>query len=516
MRASSHHLSGGQIFASLRGITLALVVASAARLTRGEVAIGPIGSAPPVSAPSALMTDALSTPTHHQTGVIEVSVSGLSCFCLTPDDRVLAGCGETGKGYVCVYDAAGKYVESWPVPVKPEAIFARGDGAIFLAGEGQLAKLSTSGSLEFQHEAPHAAAITASRDKIREEVIAENKQRAESYGQQAKIFEQMLEPVEKKIDAIKAQIAALDKGSEEQPAGDTQAGGDTGGVPMKTTRIPGNKQMLERQLAMQEQMKKQYEEAKAQWDEMAKQNPAHELTDAEIDEQVKSSMAYKLKASSISANDDNVFLATHAALGYGFEVWKMTPDFGGAQSIISDLSGCCGQMDVKVNADGLYVAENSRHRVCRYDTSGKLIAAWGQASRSGIEGFGSCCNPMNVAFGPGGVIYTSEDDTGRIKRYSTSGELLGLVGAVDVPPGCKNVSIAANSDGSRFYMLDITNNGILRMEPYGPNDAPKPMKFEEKRPEGAEPQDVQTSQSDSQSVGEMIVSGIQLILNPGK
>ena len=129
-------------------------------------------------------------------------------------------------------------------------------------------------------------------------------------------------------------------------------------------------------------------------------------------------MQYKLKASSISATDDNVYLATHSATGYGFSVWKTDADFENGQAIISDLSGCCGQMDVKVNGDALFVAENSRHRVCHYDTSGKLVGSWGTASRTGIEGFGSCCNPMNVAFGPGGVIYTAEDDTGRIKRYT--------------------------------------------------------------------------------------------------
>ena len=123
-----------------------------------------------------------------------------------------------------------------------------------------------------------------------------------------------------------------------------------------------------------------------------------------------------------------MFLATRAAVGYGFEVWKMDADFADGKQIISGLSGCCGQMDVKANANGLFVAENSKHRVCRYDHDGKLICNWGHGARKGLEGFGSCCNPMNVAFGPGDVVYTAEDNTGRIKRYSPEGELLGLVG----------------------------------------------------------------------------------------
>jgi sugar lactone lactonase YvrE len=71
---------------------------------------------------------------------------------------------------------------------------------------------------------------------------------------------------------------------------------------------------------------------------------------------------------------------------------------------------------------------------------------------------------MNVAFGPEHTVYTAEDDTGRIKRYSEDGKLLGLVGSVEMKPGCKNCSISVSKDGSRVYMLDITRNFIVRMD----------------------------------------------------
>jgi hypothetical protein len=171
-----------------------------------------------------------------------------------------------------------------------------------------------------------------------------------------------------------------------------------------------------------------------------------------------------MQASSISAVDDDVFLATHATFGYGFEVWRMDGNFANSQKIVKDLSGCCGQMDVKACKDGLFIAENSRHRVCRFDRDGKSILNWGQQARAGIEGFGSCCNPMNVAFGPSDAVYTAEDDTGRIKRYSIEGKLLGLVGSVELKPGCKNCSIAVSSDGNQVYMLDITRNSIVRLD----------------------------------------------------
>ena len=262
---------------------------------------------------------------------------------------------------------------------------------------------------------------------------------------------------------------------------------------------------------MQEQMKSQYEQVKTQWDEMVAQNKPKELTDEEIDQLVEDSIKYKTQASSISATDDNVFLATRAAVGYGFEIWKMDADFAGGKQIVSQLSGCCGQMDVKANANGLFVAENSKHRVCRFDRDGKQICNWGHGARSGIEGFGSCCNPMNVAFGPGDVVYTAEDNTGRIKRYSPDGELLGLVGSVELVPGCKNCSIAVSSDGTRVYMLDITRGHIVRMEPYTPGEAPAPTAEDEEEPPVEESPSARSS-GESPDVGGAIAKGLLKVL----
>lgn len=402
----------------------------------------------------------LATPTHHQTGVIKGSVTGLperqlKCFCLTPDNRIVAGFGG-GEGELRVFDEAGEYAESWSAPFAPEAIHVRADGKIFLAGEGQLARLSSAGQLELQREAPHAASMGKNLEKIRSDVVEQHKQQAEMFTQQADQYDQLIERAEEQVNDLKKQLSEL--------------GDDSNAA---------RKEQLEQQLTMREQMKKQYAEVKKQWDEMVARQKPKELTDDEIDELVKQSIQYKQQASSISATDDEVFLATHAAVGYGFDVWKMDADFADGETIITGLSGCCGQMDVKAGEDGLFVAENSKHRVCRYDRDGKMIGNWGHGARTGIEGFGSCCNPMNVAFGPEGVVYTAEDNTGRIKRYSPDGKLLGLVGSVELVPGCKNCSIAVSSDGTHVYMLDITRGHIVRMEPYKPGEAPAPAAVEE-------------------------------------
>jgi hypothetical protein len=120
-------------------------------------------------------------------------------------------------------------------------------------------------------------------------------------------------------------------------------------------------------------------------------------------------------------------------------------------------------MDVQADDNGVYVAENARHRVCRFDREGNMECEWGSRARSGVTGFGSCCNPMNVAFGPNNEVYTAEATSGRIKRYTPDGQLTGLIGSVEIVPGCKKVSIAVNHDGSRVYMMDLTRTHIVVM-----------------------------------------------------
>jgi hypothetical protein len=469
MRCIVHSLTRRSSFilaVALAAVVLLHTVAHADEQVVTASAIGDVEvtvaaeTADAMAAATPLDRTTLATPTHHQTGLIKANADGLperqlSCFCLTPDNRIVAGCA-SGEGELRVFDDQGKYLESWSAPFQPEAIYVRGDGKIFLAGAGQLARLSSDGNVELQQKSPHADSMAQNLDKIRADVVEQNKRQAEVYVQQSEQYEELLKQVDQQVADFKKQLADIDA-AESDP------------------QLRAAKKLeLEPQLAVQEQMKTQYEEIKKQWDEMAAQNKPKELSEAEIDQLVKDSINYKTQVSSISATDDNVYLATRAAVGYGFGVWKMDADFAGGKQIVSELSGCCGQMDVKANANGLFVAENSKHRVCRFDHDGKLICNWGQGARSGIEGFGSCCNPMNVAFGPDDVVYTAEDNTGRIKRYSPDGKLLGLVGSVELVPGCKNCSIAVSSDGTRVYMLDITRGHIVKMEPYAPGEAPAP------------------------------------------
>ena len=364
-------------------------------------------------------------PTHKQSALININAKGLSqasvqCFCLMGDDQLLAGC--TGNANeIRVFNAEGKFLKSIELPVAPEAINVAKDGTILVAGEGELIRLSKDGEIVTKAESPHAAAIREAKKEVREQTIEQHKQ-------QADMLPQMLETYDTAIKAIKEQITALEDQDDSKE-----------------------------QLAALEETIKSYESAKEQ---MKKEyGTAEELTEEKIEEMVQAAIQYKLKVASISSDGDAVYVACGMPAGYGYAVWKLNPDFAEGKEIVSGLSGCCGQMDVQANADGVFVAENSRKRVRRFDAEGKSICDWGKASE-GVEGFGSCCNPMNLAFGTNGAVYTAEDTTGRIKRYSNDGKLLSVVGAADVVPGCKKVSIGVDSTGDRVYMLDITKNNV--------------------------------------------------------
>lgn len=114
----------------------------------------------------------------------------------------------------------------------------------------------------------------------------------------------------------------------------------------------------------------------------------------------------------------------------------------------------------------MYWPTNARKRVVGYDRDGKELAAWGNNDRKAIDGFGSCCNPMCIRFGADGTVYTSESNLGHVKRFTPDGKFLGLVGTVEIVPGCKHVPIGI-ADNGRVYMLDQTRSHVIVMEPVG-------------------------------------------------
>lgn len=155
------------------------------------------------------------------------------------------------------------------------------------------------------------------------------------------------------------------------------------------------------------------------------------------------------------------------------DIIRFDRGFTNPKKIIEEQFGCCGHLDLKIKDGELLVAENSRHRVNRFDFEGELIERWGERDRTSIEGFAACCNPSTTDFGPKGVLYTAESGVGRVKKFSRKGKYLGFVGYVDTTEFDKGSGTAAQScympievaaDGVRIYVMDVREHIVRVLE----------------------------------------------------
>jgi hypothetical protein len=368
--------------------------------------------------------------THHQTGTIQMARTAndphrVNAFCLDADGNILAACGE-GPGEIRKLDAEGTLLASWEIDVKPEAISAAPDGTILVGGHGKLFRFSAEGTMLATADSPHAEAVRENKGKLREQVIAQLKAQSNRLESQIEVYESIIAQLEQKKEEGKLQ-AQEEKILESLP---------------KTLAI------LKRQMADREEQESEDEQ----------------ISEKQIDEQLKYMLQSKMRVASISSDGKGVYVATYALEGYTFCVWRLDADFGNGEVVVKDLRGCCGQMDVQVCESGIFVAENSRHRVARFNADGSLNTTWGKQDRSGADGFTGCCNPMNVCFSRDGDVFTAESESGRIQRYGADGKFKDVIGSVKLVPGCKNVSIAVSPDTDRVYMLDITRNHIIVMQ----------------------------------------------------
>ncbi|MFH1264495.1 MAG: hypothetical protein ABIK89_02120, partial [Planctomycetota bacterium] len=120
-------------------------------------------------------------PTHQELGTIlvetEVEAGSLRTFCLNADGNLLVACGGDRVAYVQdengrmevkrlvdpaeirLIDPDGKQIATWSPEVTPQAINVAEDGAVFVGGEGRLAKLDKSGKVLTTADAPNVAEL---------------------------------------------------------------------------------------------------------------------------------------------------------------------------------------------------------------------------------------------------------------------------------------------------------------------------------------------------------------------
>ena len=198
--------------------------------------------------------------------------------------------------------------------------------------------------------------------------------------------------------------------------------------------------------------------------------------------EVKSEDQPEGRASGIAVTQKDVFVCFGSSwsLRSTSNIYRFDTDLANKKQIATGMRGCCQRLDIVTKKNTLYVAENTRHRVVKLDRDGKELAKWGSRTRDDVEGFGSCCNPMNLAFGVKGELYTAESGLGRVKRYSPDGKFLSLVGYVGTTrfnragrtaASCSNITVAPNKDGSKIYVLDFSNNLIRVLQAKKPTAA---------------------------------------------
>jgi hypothetical protein len=357
------------------------------------------------------------------------SPAHLNTFCVGPDSLLYLCCGTVdgsnggaNGGAILVYTGEGELSRSIPLEFVPQAINFSTEGKCFVAGSGKIARLSAEGTVEIVKDAPNIGNREEMVEELKKAADEQKKMITESYSQQ-------LEQIESQITRVKKEIENAD------PA-------DGGGAKKRQRRL----KMLEQQQAQWQSMIKQFDESFA----------------VQSEDMVLRQM---MRATGIAVSNVDIFVSLPKAAGYGYSIHRLDHDLENATVVVKDVGGCCGQLDIQSDGENLLIAENTSFKVGIYNRDGKRRDSWGQRGRDKADGFGSCCNPMNVRSCANGEILTAESSIGDIKRFSKDGEFLGLVGRASVGGGCKHVAIGWDSERDWHYMMNQDKSSVAVLVP---------------------------------------------------
>lgn len=382
-----------------------------------------------------------SESTHKQSRVLTPTHDGknitLNTFCLAPSGDLLLCVGgpwveyitkpnepsqyeikrHKAPAFIQKYSPEGTLIAEFPVDFKPTGINVMPGGKeIVVAGDGWIARLTLDGEIVKKSR----TAQVGDYEKFKDAAIKEAKAEIEEHCGQTK---QMLEQAEKTI-------ARLEKIPEEK-------------------RSKRDAAQLQAQQSMAQQLKDQM----AQFEQMFGGSDPEEA------------VLNRLTVTGVAVTDQDIFVSVRKLKGHGYEVWRTNHDFSDGEKVVGDLGGCCGQLDIQARADKLMIAENGKFRVGIYDRDGDLTKSFGSRDRKSLEGFGSCCNPMNVRCCENGDILTAESSIGDIKRFSADGKFLGYIGKAKIGGGCKHVAIEFDPARNRYYMQHQDKNHICVLVP---------------------------------------------------
>lgn len=170
----------------------------------------------------------------------------------------------------------------------------------------------------------------------------------------------------------------------------------------------------------------------------------------------------RLDVTGLAVTEQDVFMAVPTPNEFTYRVYRFDHALGNLTLVVEKLRGCCGQMDIQSHDGRLWIPHNARHQVEARDRDGKELLKFGRAGRVKPDDFGGCCEPKCLRILPNGEILAAESGPPTcIKRFSASGKFLGMVALVNDSKGdCVRVTVATNTDGSRYYLLDTTRDAI--------------------------------------------------------
>lgn len=364
---------------------------------------------------------------------LAVAETGEVVCLIGPARYAAVGAGSENKlppSEIHVFDRDGKLLQHWSVPFTGQSVALGGKGEIWVAGDGHVARYTADGKLDVQVEVPHIREMLNNREAM-------EKQAREQIEATRKSYEQQLAELKKQLEEAKKREA-------EKPAEEVKRPMPrVAGQPVFIN--PNDSKFIEQQI-------------------QAYENAMKTVGNQRVEDIIRQNLGRLRTINGLSVTDKEIFLMCGETQGYGFSLWRMDLQLTKSEKLLSRLSGCCGQMDVQVRGETIAIAENTRHRVARYDLEGALVDSFGVRGReSKGNSFGGCCNPMNCRIMPNGDVYTSESE-GIVKRFNAKGEFVEFVGMVKLTGGCKNVAVAASVSGDRVYFCDQPGSQFIILE----------------------------------------------------
>lgn len=118
-------------------------------------------------------------------------------------------------------------------------------------------------------------------------------------------------------------------------------------------------------------------------------------------------------------------------------------------------------LDLDVDPKGIVRAtDTGRHQVTAWSMDGSPLGSFGKFGMTDPADFVGCCNPVDLAVAPDGMIVTGEKMVARVKVYEPGGRLLAVIGPQNFDPQCTKIHLAVDSKG-RIITADPVRRTVV-------------------------------------------------------